>query len=120
MRYPGCQDSGPVQRAGLAPTLAASFHNLLAAGKTGYSHSAFINAVSQLRHLLTTRLTTWFNLEAKRLQAHQSECLQLDSSNISIKTVAAEVDYRDPLYFSRLFTKTLGLSPGTCRRSVKK
>ena len=47
-------------------------------------------------------------------------CYLLDSSNLSVKGVAAELGYVDPLYFSRLFRKTIGLSPRAYRSSVRK
>ncbi len=47
-------------------------------------------------------------LEARRL---------LYYSKISIKEVAYQLGYDDPAYFSRLFKKVVGLSPGEYRRS---
>ena len=44
----------------------------------------------------------------------------LDSSELSVKAIAAELGYPDPLYFSRLFSKTMGLSPRAYRSSVRK
>ncbi|NHN39514.1 AraC family transcriptional regulator [Pseudomaricurvus alcaniphilus] len=38
-------------------------------------------------------------------------CALLDSSEAAIKTVAAELGYTDPLYFSRQFKKIIGISP---------
>ncbi len=38
-------------------------------------------------------------------------CQLLDSTDMSIQAVAEAVGYNDPLYFSRLFRKTLGQSP---------
>ena len=34
--------------------------------------------------------------------------------------VAAALGYDDPLYFSRLFNKTVGMSPRSYRNSVRK
>ena len=47
-------------------------------------------------------------------------CQLLDSSEISVKAIAAELGYDDPLYFSRLFSKTMGMSPRAYRSSVRK
>jgi AraC-like DNA-binding protein len=47
-------------------------------------------------------------------------CQLLDSSEISVKAIAAELGYEDPLYFSRLFSKTMGMSPRAYRSSVRK
>tara|TARA_B110000503_G_scaffold35676_1_gene58313 strand:+ start:2234 stop:2800 length:567 start_codon:yes stop_codon:yes gene_type:complete len=46
-------------------------------------------------------------------------CHLLDSSQLSVKGVAAGLGYDDPLYFSRQFSKTVGLSPRAYRRSVR-
>ena len=46
-------------------------------------------------------------------------CQLLDSSELSIKAIAGKVGYRDPLYFSRLFRQTLGVSPRAYRNSVR-
>ncbi|MDX1736009.1 MAG: AraC family transcriptional regulator [Halioglobus sp.] len=46
-------------------------------------------------------------------------CHLLDSSALSVKGVAAAVGYDDPLYFSRLFRNTVGMSPRDYRRSVR-
>ncbi len=47
----------------------------------------------------------------------QRACHLLDNSDMSIKAIAAALGYSDPLYFSRLFKKTLGLSPRAYRSS---
>ena len=44
-------------------------------------------------------------------------CLQLDSSQASIKDVAKHLGYEDPYYFSRLFKNIMGLSPKQYRLS---
>lgn len=46
-------------------------------------------------------------------------CQLLDNTEMSVKAIAAELGYADPLYFSRLFSKTLGISPRAYRSSVK-
>ncbi|MEH6583242.1 MAG: AraC family transcriptional regulator [Halioglobus sp.] len=47
-------------------------------------------------------------------------CQLLDSSEMSVKAIAANLGYSDPLYFSRLFSKTMGMSPRAYRNSVRK
>jgi len=50
----------------------------------------------------------------------EAACQLLDSTDDSVKTIAAAVGYRDPLYFSRVFQRTLGLSPSDYRRSLRR
>ena len=47
-------------------------------------------------------------------------CLLLDSSELSVKAIAAELGYEDQLYFSRLFSKTIGQSPLAYRASIRR
>jgi AraC family transcriptional regulator of arabinose operon len=46
-------------------------------------------------------------------------CHLLDSTQLSVKGVADALGYDDQLYFSRQFSKTVGLSPRAYRRSVR-
>ena len=46
-------------------------------------------------------------------------CQLLDNTEMSVKAIASELGYADPLYFSRLFTKTMGLSPRAYRSAVR-
>jgi AraC-like DNA-binding protein len=46
-------------------------------------------------------------------------CRLLDMSGSPVKTVALEVGYRDPYYFSRVFKKSMGISPDKYR-AIKK
>lgn len=46
-------------------------------------------------------------------------CHLLDSTELSVKGVAAELGYPDQLYFSRQFTRTVGVSPRAYRSSVR-
>jgi AraC family transcriptional regulator of arabinose operon len=47
-------------------------------------------------------------------------CHLLDSGELSVKEVAATLGYEDPLYFSRLFSRTIGMPPRSYRNSVRK
>lgn len=47
----------------------------------------------------------------------QQACSRLDNSNDPIKQIAEELGYNDPYYFSRLFKKTVGMSPKQYRDS---
>ena len=46
-------------------------------------------------------------------------CRLLDLSDKPVKTVAIEIGYRDPYYFSRIFKKSMGISPDKYR-AIKK
>jgi len=46
-------------------------------------------------------------------------CYLLDSGNDSAKQVSAQLGYSDPLYFSRLFKKVIGLSPSAYRKNLR-
>lgn len=49
----------------------------------------------------------------------EAACRLLDSTQHSVKTVAAKLGYVDPLYFSRMFRQTVGLSPSQYRVSQR-
>lgn len=46
-------------------------------------------------------------------------CQLLDATEMSVKAIAAKLGYNDPLYFSRLFSRTMGMSPRDYRSSVR-
>lgn len=46
-------------------------------------------------------------------------CYLLDTSNHSAKQVSSQLGYTDPLYFSRLFKKVIGISPTEYRKSLR-
>lgn len=50
----------------------------------------------------------------------QHACSQLDNTNNSVKNIAESLGYNDPYYFSRLFKKTIGISPKQYRDSAHK
>ncbi len=47
-------------------------------------------------------------------------CHLLDSTDLGVGEIAAQLGYDDPLYFSRLFRKTIGQSPRSYRASIRK
>lgn len=47
----------------------------------------------------------------------QQACVRLDNSRDPIKQISEELGYNDPYYFSRLFKKTVGMSPKQYRDS---
>lgn len=47
----------------------------------------------------------------------EAACALLDSSSQSIKQVAVILGYDDPLYFSRIFKKVVGVAPATYRET---
>lgn len=49
----------------------------------------------------------------------QHACRYLDLTDLTVKQIAAKMGYNDPYYFSRLFTRTIGMSP-TEYRSIDK
>jgi AraC family transcriptional regulator, arabinose operon regulatory protein len=49
----------------------------------------------------------------------QEACQYLDFTDLKINQISAMVGYDDPLYFSRIFTKTMGISPVTYRKKKK-
>lgn len=53
-----------------------------------------------------------------RLRMHRA-CQLLDTTELSVKAVAAQVGYEDPLYFSRVFRRVNEQSPKEYRRTRK-
>ena len=155
---------------GASPGLIATFNNLLAVRRTGYSVAAFVNAANQLRQLFTqfglqsrqqiaepvtlnlinvqtymqdnldqaldldalasiARLSKYhFSHRYRMLTGYppirhfthmkmEAACRLLDTTERSIKSIAASLAYDDPLYFSRLFRKIIGSSPRQYRAS---
>ncbi|WP_439108085.1 helix-turn-helix domain-containing protein [Congregibacter sp.] len=49
----------------------------------------------------------------------EAACRLLDSTQHSVKVIAAKLGYPDPLYFSRMFRQTVGLSPSQYRESQR-
>jgi AraC-like DNA-binding protein len=51
-----------------------------------------------------------------RLRMHQA-CHLLNSTNLTVKTIAAALGYTDSFYFSRLFKSVHGVAPANYQRS---
>lgn len=49
----------------------------------------------------------------------QEACHHLDFTDMKINQISMLVGFEDPFYFSRLFTKTMGMSPGIYREKKK-
>lgn len=47
----------------------------------------------------------------------QHACIQLDTTNLTIKAIAESIGIDDPYYFSRLFKKVMGMSPKQYRNT---
>lgn len=49
----------------------------------------------------------------------QEACHQLDFSDMKINQISMLIGFEDPFYFSRIFTKTMGISPSEYRKKKK-
>ena len=130
----------PVTQTGISPQLVAHFRGLMAVHRTGYNTRAFMQSL-MLEHIgqplnldtlaAAAKLSKFhFSNKYKALTGYspmkhflnmkmEHACHLLDTSQLSIKGVAAALGYDDQLYFSRQFSKTVGMSPRTYRRSVR-
>jgi AraC-like DNA-binding protein len=77
----------------------------------GYSASHF----SSIFRKKTTRSPIDYYLDLKM----QNACQQLDFTDKKIKEIAADLAFADPFYFSRLFKRFIGISPGDYRDKKK-
>jgi AraC-like DNA-binding protein len=48
----------------------------------------------------------------------QRSCQLIENPYMRIKEIALELGFEDPLYFSRVFTKVMGISPLSFRKTV--
>ncbi|MEM8492227.1 MAG: AraC family transcriptional regulator [Pseudomonadota bacterium] len=46
-------------------------------------------------------------------------CSLLDGTDLSVSAIADQLGYEDPLYFSRVFRRTIGISPRAYRKSIR-
>lgn len=49
----------------------------------------------------------------------QKACRLLDNTKMRLSQISFKVGFDDPYYFSRLFTKTMGISPRAFRQQIK-
>ena len=49
----------------------------------------------------------------------QQACQSLDFSDMKINQISMSIGIEDPFYFSRIFSKTMGVSPTEYRRKKK-
>lgn len=64
-----------------------------------------LTGISPIRHFIHLKM--------------ERACYLLDVSHDSVKTVGAQLGYSDPLYFSRIFKKVIGLAPSEYRMRLK-
>lgn len=64
-----------------------------------------LTGISPIRHFIHLKM--------------ERACYLLDVSNDSVKSVGAQLGYSDPLYFSRIFKKVIGLAPSEYRMRFK-
>ena len=79
----------------------------LLARKFGYSNSHFLNLFKKKSGFAP--LQYFNNLKIQRA------CHYLSFTDLSIKEICFSLGYNDPLYFSRLFKKSIGISPNPYR-----
>ena len=80
------------------------------AASAGLSRSHFAQRYRDLTGYAPMRHFTQFKMEAA--------CHLLDTTQQSIKQVAAALGYDDPLYFSRVFRRVVGVSPRAYRQTT--
>ncbi len=68
---------------------------------------------------LFRRLTGYAPIDFLIRQRVQAACRLLDTTDLSIAVIAAEVGYEDPYYFTRCFRRVIGSSPRAYRRITK-
>ena len=85
-----------------------------------------LDTLAALANLSRSRYVALFKQQAgyapidyfTRLRLHRA-CQLLDTTGASVKEVASELGYEDPLYFSRLFRSAYGLPPMAYRNTRK-
>ncbi len=69
--------------------------------------------------LLFRRQTGFAPIDFVNRQRIRAACRLLDTTKESVRSIASEVGFDDPYYFSRCFHRIMGLSPRTYRAHVK-
>ena len=85
-----------------------------------------LDAVTAIANLSRSRFTALFKEQTgfapmdyfNRLRMHRG-CQWLDTTDWSVKDIAARLGYEDPLYFSRVFRSVTEMSPVEYRRARK-
>jgi AraC-like DNA-binding protein len=103
---------GPIQKA--IALMTASLDQLFDmprfAREAGYGSRHFIR---QFQRVTGQSPNDWFIK-----QKMQRACALLTLPKIQVKEVALRLSYKDPLYFSRLFKRTIGVPPEVYRQKV--
>lgn len=94
--------------------------------KQHLSRSLQLDALAALANLSRSRYADLFKQQTGyapidyfiRLRMHRA-CQLLDTTDLSIKAVAAELGYEDPLYFTRVFRAVVEMTPTEYRRLHK-
>lgn len=82
--------------------------------------AVFLNySNSHLSHVFNKELNTFFTNYLREKRIDKAKELLIET-NLAIKTIGEKVGYSDPNYFSRVFKKTIGISPTIFRdKSIK-
>lgn len=94
--------------------------------KQHLNHSLKLDALAAIANLSRSRYVDLFKQQTGyapidyfiRLRMHRA-CQMLDTTELSIKAVAADLGYEDPLYFTRIFRSVNELTPTQYRRLRK-
>jgi AraC-like DNA-binding protein len=94
--------------------------------KQHLNQSLQLDALAALANLSRSRYVDLFKQQTGyapidyfiRLRMHRA-CQLLDTTDISIKAVATELGYEDPLYFTRVFRAVVEMAPTAYRRLRK-
>lgn len=94
--------------------------------KEHLNQSLQLDALAALANLSRSRYVDLFKRQTGfapidyfiRLRMHRA-CQLLDTTDLSVKSVAAELGYDDPLYFSRVFKAVNDVNPTVYRRTRK-
>lgn len=79
--------------------------------------SGYVNKrPSRIRYLFSSRYQKSFKQFQIGLKLDYAEGLLRDHANITVQEAAMQIGYEDEFYFSRLFKKYKGVSPGSVKR----